>query len=237
MRTSKAKAAALLLGVALTGGMSACSGSSEEAAPVAQTVPATQSAAATSADAPVVFRKVTSDASLKEDYDTLDQLAASPNVKLIVSGKIVEATPLYAEGLAYTKLTVKVAKSSDSSVAAGSKIVIYRDGGVIPLSQVLPDLKDDPAAPLPKVAPANAVVDFEFMGAEQSKVGDAIVAFLHPDPNPGREGAYMPVSSVHGLLKLDSKSSKYHRLGHHASPGFQAEASNTAAEGFTRRRR
>jgi hypothetical protein len=89
---------------------------------------------------------------------------------------------------------------------------------------------------LPASPPANAVVDFRFMGAEQSAVGDEIVAFLRPDPNLGRSGAYQLVSSVHGLLKLDRKANTYHRLGDEKRPGYEASASTTAAEEFTRRR-
>jgi len=234
-RTSLTSSAALLISVAIAGGLAACSTSTDAGTAPAPAAPVPAAAADTSAAAPVVVRKVTSDASLKEDYKTLAELAKSPNAKLIVSGKVVEATPVYEEQLAYTKLTVKVTKSSQSSVAVGSKIVIWRDGGLIPLSQVLPDLKDDPAAPLPLAAPANAVVDFEFMGAEQNAVGDEIVAFLHPDPNVGREGAYQPVSSVHGLLKLDRQAGRYHRMGH-VDPGFETEATTAKSEQFTRRR-
>lgn len=143
--------------------------------------------------------------------------------------------PVYQEQVAYTKLTVTVTRSS-SSVAEGSTIVVYRDGGQIPLSQVLPDLKSDQAAMLPASPPANAVVDFRFMGAEQSAVGDEILAFLQPDPNPDRAGAYQLVSSVHGLLKLDRKTSTYHRLGDEKRAGYEASVSTTTAEGFTRRR-
>ena len=73
------------------------------------------------------------------------------------------------------------------------------------------------------------------MGAEQSVVGDRIMAFVKPDPNADRAGAYRPVSSVHGLLKLDPKAKKYHRLGHAEQPAFQATAEATAAESFARR--
>jgi hypothetical protein len=231
--TSTVKAAALLFGVAIAGALTACSSAAHNnSAPAAQAPAAPAPVAAPAvADAgkPVVVSKVVSDASLKEDYKTLAELAKSPNAKLIVTGTVVEAAPVYEGQLAYTKLTVKVAKSSDKKVPAGSKVVIYRDGGLIPLAQVLPDLKDDPAAPLPKSAPADAVVDFEFMGAEQSAAGDQIMAFLHPDPNVGREGAYQAVSSVHGLLKLDRAAGKYHRLGE-ALPGYEVETSAATAE-------
>jgi hypothetical protein len=118
-------------------------------------------------------------------------------------------------------------------VAVGSTVVVYRDGGQIPLGQVLPDLKSDQAALLPASPPANAVVDFRFMGAEQSAVGDEILAFLQPDPNPGHSGAYQIVSSVHGLLKLDRTAGRYHRLGDEQRPGYEPSASMTTIEGFT----
>jgi hypothetical protein len=234
----------LLLGVAFTSGLAACAGSPGSGTSAAGTSASGAAAragtgggdASASADAPVVVLKVAADAVLKEDYAALAQLAASPNVQLVVSGKVVGATPVYQEQLAFTKLTVKVTKSSSSSVAVGSTVVVYRDGGQIPLSQVLPDLKSDQAAMLPASPPANAVVDFRFMGAEQSAVGDEIVAFLRPDPNPGRAGAYQLVSSVHGLLKLDRKANTYHRLGDEKRPGYEASASTAAAEEFTRRR-
>ncbi|WP_446219953.1 hypothetical protein [Micromonospora sp. IBHARD004] len=242
-RTSMTKTVPLLLGVALTIGLAACASSPDSGTSAAGTSGSGAAARAetgggdaASVDAPVVALKVASDAVLKEDYATLAQLAASPNVRLIVSGTVVEATPVYQEQVAYTKLTVKVTKSSSSSVAVGSTVVVYRDGGQIPLSQVLPDLKPDQAAMLPASAPANAVVDFQFMEAEQSAVGDEIVAFLRPDPNPGRAGAYQLVSSVHGLLKLDRKAGKYHRLGHAERPGYEASVSTAAAEEYTRRR-
>ncbi|MFU8850139.1 hypothetical protein ACNAW0_03990 [Micromonospora sp. SL1-18] len=241
-RTFRTKSMALLLGVALTSGLAACGGSADPEASAAGTSASSAQAgtggdaAPASADAPVVVLKVAADAVLKEDYATLDQLAASPNARVVVSGKVVEATPVYQEQVAYTKLMVTVTKSSSNSVAVGSTVVVYRDGGQIPLSQVLPDLKSDQMAMLPASPPANAVVDFRFMGSEQSAVGDEIVAFLQPDPNPGRAGAYQLVSSVHGLLKLDRKSSTYHRLGDEKRAGYETSANTATAEAFTRRR-
>lgn len=232
-RTFMTKSVALLLGVALTSGLVACTGASDRETSAAGTG---GGSAPASTDAPVVVLKVAADAVLKEDYPTLSQLATSPNVRLVVSGKIAEATPVYQEQIAYTKLTVTITKSSSSSVPVGSTIVVYRDGGQIPLSQVLPDLKSDQAAMLPASPPANAVVDFRFMGAEQSAVGDEIVAFLQPDPNPGRAGAYQPVSSVHGLLKLDRKKGIYHRMGDEKRAGYEVSAGAATAEMFTRHR-
>lgn len=234
-RTFLTKSVALLFGVALTAGLMACADSPDTAASPARAA-AGGGPAPASVDAPAVVLKVAADAVLKEDYATLDQLAASPNVRLVISGKVVAAEPVYQEQVAYTKLTVTVTRSNSGSVAAGSTVVIYRDGGQVPLSQVLPDLKSDQAALLPASPPANAVVDFRFMGAEQSAVGDEIVAFLRPDPNPGRAGAYQPVSSVHGLLKLDRAANRYHRLGDEKRAGYETSASTAAAEGFTRAR-
>lgn len=237
-RTFLTKPVALLCGVALTGGLMACGSSPDERTSATAGTRAGSGAPADAVpvDPPVVVLKVAADAALKEDYATLDQLAASPNVRLVVSGKIVEATPVYREQVAYTKLTVRVAKSSSRDVAPGSTVVIYRDGGQIPLSQVLPDLKSDQAAMLPASPPANAVVDFRFMGAEQSAVGDEIVAFLGPDPNPERAGAYQPVSSVHGLLKLDRQANRYARLGDEKRAGYEASTSAATADAFTRAR-
>jgi hypothetical protein len=240
MKTFMTRAVALPAGLLLGAvGLAACS-DSPDAAPAPRSasssgVRAGADTTSASTDAPPVVLTVSADAVLKEDYQTLAQLAASPNVSLIISGKVVQATPVYQDQLAYTKLTVKVTKSS-GKVAVGSTIVIYRDGGLIPLSQVKPDLKDDQATKLPASTPANAVVDFQFMGAEQSAVGDEIVAFLHPDPNVGRTGAYQAVSSVHGLLKVDHKTGTYRRLGTEDRPGFQVTTTTTAAEGFTRLR-
>lgn len=240
-RTLVTKSATVLLGVALIGGLAACTGS-----PGAQTSTTSTSsnsragsgggAANAETGSRDVVLTVASDAVLKEDYDTLDQLAASPNVRLVVTGKIVKATPVYQEQVAYTKLTVTVRKSSSSGVPAGSTIVVYRDGGRIPLSQVLPDLKSDQAAMLPASPPTNAVVDFRFMGAAQSAAGDEILAFLQADPNADRAGAYQPVSSVHGLLTLDPATTTYHRLGDEKRAGYETSANVATAERFTRRR-
>ena len=113
---------ALLLAVTVTGASAACSRPADTGTSRAET-PAVATTGSTTA-APVVVRKVTSDASLKEDYRTLGELAASPNAKLVVSGRVVEATPVYEGQLAYTKLSVKVARSNDSGVGAGSTGVI-----------------------------------------------------------------------------------------------------------------
>jgi hypothetical protein len=222
------RAAWLLAGFMCSGGLAACG--SGAASTMAGTGALPSASAATAEGAPQVVRTVRYEADLKEDYLLLAELAASPKVVLVVAGEVTETMPLYEEQAAYTKLTVKVTKSRSAAVPVGSSIVIYRDGGLIPLKSIPPDLKSN--GQKLSSPPANAVVDFSFMGAPQSKVGDDIVAFLQKNPNPGRADSYQLVSSVHGLFTLDKKAGKYHRSGEGDRPGFEASASVANTESY-----
>jgi hypothetical protein len=64
-------------------------------------------------------------------------------------------------------------------------------------------------------APSNpkGLVDFRFMGARHSEVGDEVVLFLGKNSNTGTpiDTEYFIVSGVHGRFTLDSKTGQFMR--------------------------
>jgi hypothetical protein len=214
--------------VLATAVLSACSGKGS----ASSGTPAAGSASSTE----VIVLRVPVDAVLKEDYRTLDELAASRSVDLVVAGTVVRATPTYQQQVPGTELTVQVTTSNSPTVRPGSRVVVQRDGGRVPLVRVLPDLSPQVRAQLPSAPPHGAVIDFVFLDAPQIAVGDRIVAFLHRDPNPGREGTYQVVSSVRGLLRLDATTGRYERLGIEPGSGVQASVDRAVAEKFAHSR-
>jgi hypothetical protein len=202
-RISAIGAIGLLMGVATVAGCSAPS-NPDQAAP-ASDQPAS-SVVGESSDRDVVMF-MNSEASLKEDYATIEELARSKTVVAIVRGTVSAVRDVYVERSAFRVLSVNVAEGLLGQ--AGRQISVVEEGGVVPYAKVAPDFPRKDGDPAPPANPAG-YVDFRFMGARHSEVGDEVVLFLGANPNIGTpiETEYNMVSSVRGRFTLDVKTNQ-----------------------------
>jgi hypothetical protein len=200
-RLSATAATSLLTGVIMVAG---CSTPSNSAQPNPGPTPSTsdQRAASPPPDQRDIVRVVSGEASLKEDYPTIRELAGSKNVVAIVRGTVSSTTDVYLESFAFRILSVRVSEGFHGRT--GQQISVLEDGGVVPYAKAAADIpaKDgDPSTP----RGTEGYVDFRFMGARHSEVGDEVVLFLGTNPNSGTtiETEYSIISSVHGRFTFD----------------------------------
>lgn len=177
---------------------------------------------------PEVVLNLDSKAELKKDFATVDQLNGSADASVIVRGEVVGTNDVYTDQLAHRILTVAVQKAYRGRTA--KTITVYEDGGIIPVKDVLPDLDTHLGQALSPEQIEHGVVDFRFMGADHSNVGDKVILYLRRNPNSSQGDSYQMVSSVHGRFTLDEASAEYRRPGSDR-PGFEASATRLAMEG------
>jgi len=153
---------------------------------------------------------VDSEASLKEDYATIRELAASKNLVAVVRGTISATRDVYLDRFAFRILTVDVIEGLRGQ--ADARISVLEEGGVVPYALAA---KDIPAKDSDSHAPQStkAFIDFRFLGARHSEPGDQVVLFLGRNPNTGTviETTYNMISSVHGRFTYDTKSNAFVR--------------------------
>ncbi len=157
-----------------------------------------------------IVQVLDSQASLKEDYATIRELAGSKNLVAIVRGTVSSTQDIYIERFAYRILSVSVTETLWGQ--AGKQITVLEDGGVVPYAQFLPDIPNKIGAPAPSSTP-DGYVDFRFMGARHSATGDEVVLFLGVNLNKGTpiDTDYYIVSSVHGRFTFDAKANEFVR--------------------------
>ena len=170
---------------------------------------------------------VDGEASLKEDYATIRELAASKNLVAVVRGTVSATRDVYLERFVFRLLTVTVTEGLRGQTE--SQISVLEEGGVVPYALAAKDIppKDsDPAGP----RTTEGYLDFRFMGARHSEPGDEVVLFLGLNPNQGTviETTYNMISSVRGRFTFDTTSNAYIRsLGspdRDLRPGFVKSA-------------
>ena len=153
---------------------------------------------------------VESKASLKEDYATIRELAASKNLVAVVRGTISATRDVYLDRFAFRILTVDVTEGLRGQ--ADAQISVLEEGGVVPYALAA---KDIPAKDSDSHAPQStkAFIDFRFLGARHSEPGDQVVLFLGRNPNTGTviETTYNMISSVHGRFTYDTRSNAFVR--------------------------
>src|SRR5215471_87041 len=173
----------------------------ETSGSVSQTPPGEAGASSTTGSGDVVMT-LNSEAALKEDYRTIKELAGSKNLVAIVRGTVGATRDVYADQFAFRILSVNVTETLRGQV--GPQISVLEDGGIVPYTKVLPALVNKFGA-TPSAPPnPNGLVDFRFMGARHSEVGDEVVLFLGKNINSGTpiDTEYFMVSSVHGRFTL-----------------------------------
>jgi hypothetical protein len=181
------------------------------AAPVEQA--SSDTAESTNGDIAMV---VDSQASLKEDYATIRELASSKTVVTIVRGRVSAVRDVYFSRVAFRLLTVDVSEGLRVTAGlrgqSGQQISVTEDGGVLPWGTVAADFPPKLGSPAPQRDPSS-LVDFRFMGSRHSEVGDDVVLFLGVNPNAGTpiETEYNMVSSVRGRFTLDLKTNQFVR--------------------------
>ena len=178
-----------------------------------------------------IVMTVASDPSLKYNFPTISELAASSVTKAVVEGTVTEVEDIYVDGVAYRVLTVDVKESRKMKV--GKAVTVYEDGGVVPYAEILPELQAHSKVKLPPAA-SDAYVDVRFLGAQHTEVGNEIVAFVQPNPN-SRDlipADYQLIGSVQGLLVRDASTGLYLRrgVGEKASAGVERSLSRASLD-------
>jgi hypothetical protein len=170
---------------------------------------------------------VDGEASLKENYATIRELAGSKSVVAVVRGTVSSTRDVYLERFAFRILSVNVTESLRGQT--GKQISVLEDGGVVPYAKAAADIPQKDGDPSTPRNPAG-YVDFRLMGARHSEAGDEVVIFLGVNPNSGTaiETEYNMVSSVHGRFTFDAKTNTFVRaLGttdKELRPGFVKSA-------------
>lgn len=149
------------------------------------------------APGPVVATSRT-DAALKYYYPKVADLITSPAADAIVRGTVTKIEFQTVEGVASTVLTVDVKENLSGETPR--TITVHEDGGYLPVSEVREELKAKGMAEA--ATDPNGYVDVRFEGADHPQIGDTVILVLMKDPNVGREGDYMEVSSVYGRFTL-----------------------------------
>lgn len=177
-----------------------------------------------------VVYELSTDASLKYDYATIDELNKSDVVDAIVKGTVTDTQDSYIEGVAYRVLTVDVQRIFRGETA--SRITVYEDGGYVRVKDMLPELQGrmDTTSLTPEQV-ENGVVDVRFLGAPHSQVGDTVLLYLLVNPNKSQGDSYQMVSSVHGRFTLDAGTGEYARPVDADRPGFENRRQVEALEG------
>jgi hypothetical protein len=180
-------------------------------------------------DAAHVVLKVDSTAFWKYYCKTIDELNSSEAVEVIIRGEVVGTRDVYIEHAGQRILTVDVNKVYKGESA--QQITVYEDGGIVPLKEVLPDMEGhyDPAS-LSEDDIENGLVDFRYMGAEHSQVGDKVILYLRVNPNESQAGSYQMIMGPYSCFKLDELNSTYARPGEEGVPSFETERSEEAME-------
>lgn len=165
---------------------------------------------ATSIDTRDIVMVLDGEASLKEDYATIRDLAGSKNLVAVVRGTVSATRDVYLERFAFRLLTVTVAEGLRGQ--AESQISVLEEGGVVPYALAAKDFPPKDGDPAVR-RNTEGYLDFRFMGARHSEPGDEVVLFLGLNPNRGTviETTYNMISSVHGRFTFDTKSNAYVR--------------------------
>jgi hypothetical protein len=179
-----------------------------KARPNAQPEPGTLASGSIAAPGPV-SATFGSTAALKHYFETIEELATAPEVDAIIIGKISNVSYESEEGLAKTIFTVQVSKALKGQPP--STVVVREDGGFLRASTVMAEIAQKYPELEQKVDP-KSYVDVTFEGAMHPRVGDEVLLFLWPDPNPGHEGDFMEIGSVYGRFTRGSDGS-FHRAG------------------------
>ncbi len=161
-------------------------------------------------DANDIVMVVDGEPSLKEDYATIRELAASKNLVVVVRGMISATRDVYLERFAFRILTVNVTEGLHGQAEA--QITVLEEGGVVPSALAAKDIPPKDFDPhTPRSTAGN--IDFRFMGARHSEPGDEVILFLGRNPNTGTiiETTYNMIKSVHGRFTYDTKSNAYVR--------------------------
>jgi hypothetical protein len=161
-------------------------------------------------DARDIVMVVDGEPSLKEDYATIRELAASKNLVAVVHGTISATRDVYLERFAFRILTVNVTEGLHGHAEA--QITVLEEGGVVPYALAAKDIPPKDFDPhTPRSTAGN--IDFRFLGARHSEPGDEVILFLGLNPNRGTviETTYNMISSVHGRFTYDTKSSAFVR--------------------------
>ena len=232
MRRKRARfvlsAVALAASVALAA--AACTTSEDEDSGTLTTAAEGSSTTAGSdaSDEHVVY-EVGSNALLKHYFMTVAELNSAEEVDLIVKGEVLETRDTYVNHEAYRILTVGVDEVYKGEIT--KRITVYEDGGLIPLSEVLPDWegKFDPNT-LSKEEIEHGVVAFSFMGAKLAEKGDKVVLYLCKNPNPSQGDSYQPIMGPYSHFTLDETTGRYVRPDMEEFPEFESDVSKESME-------
>lgn len=156
-----------------------------------------------SAPAPIVGRIITH-AALKEPFPTVAKMATATSVVAVIQGHISSVTWEDQGSLAKTAYRVSVEHTLKGS--APKEVLVREDGGYLSAADVQRANVDKFSG---SDAPATGFVDVSFEGASHPRVGDNVVLFLEPDPNPGREDSYVLAGSSFDRFVL--QGSRYTR--------------------------
>lgn len=161
-------------------------------------------------DAKDIVMVVDGQASLKEDYATIRELAASKNLVAVVRGTISATKDVYLELFAFRILTVNVTEGLRGQAEA--QITVLEEGGVVPYALAAKDIPPKDGDPHPTRS-TEGFIDFRFEGARHSEPGDEVILFLGLNPNRGTviETTYNMISSVHGRFTYDTKTNAFVR--------------------------
>lgn len=229
-RTLVALSAVALLGMG-SSGLCSCSSSQEALSSKSTSAAANGVTTVSTADnsGGHVVIEVTSDAMLKHYYTSIDELNKATDVDAIVRGVIAVTRDVYESGLAYRVLTVDVTESYKGEPA--HEITVYEDGGVVPLKEALPDMAGhyDPAS-LSEKDVESGLVDFKFMGADHSQVGDKVILYMRKNPNPSQGGSYQLIMSVFSRFKLNEATSMYVRPAMEGAADFESTMAKDVME-------
>jgi hypothetical protein len=146
-------------------------------------------------------------------------------VVAIVRGTVSATRDLYVDRVGFRVLTVDVAETLRGE--PGGQITVLEDGAVVPYADVAAQLAEKQGAPAR--TDTDGYIDFRFMGARHSEVGDEVVLFLGVNPNVGTpiDTQYFIVSSVHGRFTLDTTTNTFQRGGAEGAAGRLHEVSGS----------
>ncbi len=169
------------------------------------------------------------EALLKNYFKTIDELNSAEAVDAIVRGQVIAVQDTWDGYVANRMLTVKVKQTYKGDVA--DEIIVREDGGIIPLKDILPLMEGhyDPST-LSQDDIDHGLVDFTFMGASHTEVGDKVILYLRVDSDPSLQNTYVEVMSVFGRFKLDEKKNEYMRPEMKGAPSFETKSAKDVME-------
>ncbi|SHO51756.1 hypothetical protein [Anaerocolumna xylanovorans] len=172
-----------------------------------------------------IISTVNSSASLKAFYYNIDEFVNSGNFDAVVKGKITDIQYQFIGSIARSILTVELSETYYGDIGNISSIIVYEDGGYAKYSDVMESIK--PHIDISKYSEeerSNSIVDYCFMDAKHSQVGDEVVMFLTLNSPPLPEDSFYITSSVFGKYTLNGNI--YERPVYDVGSERQSEVEN-----------